>query len=143
FSFIKTLVKVEPEPLSSFRSLNGSNTVIYVLSGAQQSLEDRFKTAADLYHQGMASKILILSRTGITAYSPMIDRNLTNDEWTVEKLVSLGVPKEDIELVKIENGFFGTFTEAEGISNLVLNRGYKSLILVSSRYHTRRVWESF
>lgn len=130
-------------PLPSIKSQEGSNAVIYVLSGSQRSLEDRFKTAADLHHQGMAFKILILSRSGMTEYSPRIGRNLTNDEWATEKLVSLGVPKEDIELVKIKNGFFGTFSEAEGISNIALNRGYKTLILVSSQYHTMRVWESF
>lgn len=142
-SFIKTLVKIEPALPASIPSLKESNTVIYVLGGSQPSLENRFKTAADLYHQGMAFKIFILSRTGMTVYSPIVGRNLTNNEWATEKLVSLGVPKEDIELVKLEKRFFGTFSEAEGISNLVLNRGYKTLILVSSQSHTMRVWESF
>jgi uncharacterized SAM-binding protein YcdF (DUF218 family) len=91
----------------------------------------------------MSPKILILSRSGITAYSPQLGRNLTNNEWAVKKLESFGVPEAAIEPVKVEDRFFGTFSEAEGISGLVLNRGYKTLVLVSSQYHTMRVWESF
>ena len=86
---------------------------------------------------------MILSRAGITAYSPALGRNLTNDEWSADELESFGVPKPDVEAVKIENGFFGTLSEAESIPKLVSDRGYTVLILVSSPYHTMRVWESF
>ena len=117
--------------------------VLYVLGGSQKSLKFKFKTAADLFHKGICKKILILSRTGKTEYSVSLGRNLTNDEWSLLKLKEFGVPAEDVEAIKIKEGFFGTFAEAKGISSLIKNRGYKSLLLVSSPYHTQRVKISF
>ena len=73
----------------------------------------------------------------------MLKRNLTNNEWAINKLIELGVEKEDIEAVQIEEGFFGTSSEAKSIPQIVKGRGYSNLILVSSSYHTMRVWVSF
>lgn len=137
------LVIVKPFDDAIYKSTSKSDSVIYVLGGSQDSLENKFKTASDLYHQGMAGKILILSRHGITHYAPLIKRNLTNDEWAVRRLVSHGVKDVDIELISIKEGFWGTFNEAKHISDIAIKRGYKKLILVTSSYHTMRVWKSF
>ena len=112
---------------------------LYVLGGGQTSLKYRYKTVADLFYKGICKRILILSSTGKTEYSRSLGRNLTNDEWSILKLKEFGVPKEHIEPVKIESGFFGTFTEAKGISSLIKIRGYKSLLLVSTPYHSHRL----
>jgi len=116
---------------------------IYVLGGSQRSLELKYKTVADLFHKGICKRILILSRPGKTEYIKSLRRNLTNDEWSLLKLKEFGVPAEDIEAIKIKEGFFGTFAEAKGISSLIKSRGYKSLLLVSSPYHTHRLKISF
>ena len=117
--------------------------VLYVLGGSQKSLKFKFKTAADLYHKRICKRILIVSRPGKTEYSVSLGRNLTNDEWSLLKLKEFGVPAEDVEAIKIKEGFFGTYSEAKGISSLIKSRGYKSLLLVSSSYHTHRVKISF
>jgi len=116
---------------------------IYLLGGPQRSLEYKFKTAAELYHKGISRKVIILSRPGITEYSPDLQRNLTNDEWSILQLERFGVPKQIIEPISMKEGFFGTFTEARAISNLVKNRDYQSIVLISSSEHTRRVKISF
>jgi len=116
---------------------------IYALGGSQSSLKFKFKTAATLYHDGICKRILILSRPGITEYSPDLQRNLTNDEWSILQLERFGVPKQIIELISMKEGFFGTLTEAKGISMLIKKRGYKSVILISSPYHTHRVKITF
>jgi len=116
---------------------------IYVLGGSQKSLEYRFKTAAGLFHKGICKNIWILSRPGKTEYSPSLGRNLKNDEWSILKLKEFGVPKEFISPIKVKEGFFGTFAEAKDVSSMLKNEGFKSLLLVSSSYHTRRLKISF
>lgn len=126
-------------------SLPSSATVdaSYVLGGSPRSLEYKFKTVADCYCKGICKTILILSRPGITEYSPSLGRNLTNNEWSILKLKIAGVSEKDIELVDMEPGFFGTLTEAKHIARLAERRGYESLMLVTAPYHTKRVKVSF
>lgn len=116
---------------------------IYVLGGPQGSLKFKFNRVATLYHDGICKRILILSRPGITEYSSILGRNLTNDEWVIQKLNELDIPKNSVELISIESGFFGTLSEAKGISKLIKKRGYKNIVLISSPYHTHRVKISF
>lgn len=116
---------------------------IYVLGGGTRSLQHRYKTAADLFHKGISRDILILSRPGITEYSSSLGRNLTNDEWSMRTLGEFGVPEEYIEAIEMEGGFWGTFSEAQGISSLVKKRSYKSVLLISTHYHTQRVKITF
>lgn len=116
---------------------------IYVLGGGEESLSYKYQTAARLYKEKVANKILILSQNGITRFSPELGRNYTNNEWSVEKLKNLGVPEDKIEFVKLGEGFFGTMKEAKYVSDLVRQRGYKSILLISQPFHTRRVQISF
>src|SRR3989337_2204979 len=118
-------------------------TLIYVLGGNQDSLLSRFRKAASLYHQGFSKRILMLSRPGITEFNPELGRNFTNDEWAIRELERLNVKKEDIEPVTVQANFFGTLSEAEDISNIARERKCNRLILVTSDYHTRRVFDSF
>jgi hypothetical protein len=137
------LTKVDTSPNTTRGSYQESKTVIYVMGGSEESLNHRFKIAADLYHLGLSKRILLLSREGITHYDPSLGRNLTNDEWSVRRLVDFEVKREDIEPIVLRRRYFGTFTEAKVISDIVLKRGYKNLILVTSSCHTMRTWLSF
>jgi len=116
---------------------------IYVLGGSEGSLRERFNIAARLYHEKVAVKLMTLSRPGITAYDPVRGRNLTNDEWSREELIRLGVRSSDIEVIYAGEGFFGTLAEAKEVARLTPGRGYRRLILVTSEHHTRRAWLAF
>jgi hypothetical protein len=63
--------------------------------------------------------------------------------FTKEYAKEYGVPEENVEPIKIDEGFFGTFSEAKGISSQIKIRGYKAILLISSREHTYRVKISF
>jgi hypothetical protein len=106
-------------------------------------VEFKYRTAADLLHRGISNRIWILSRPGKTEFSRSLGRNLTNDEWSVLKLKEFGIPEENVEPIKVDEGFFGTFTEAKGISSLLKSRGYKDIVLISSEYHTKRIKTCF
>ena len=140
---LERLVSTKPMPEDFNTVRPNSKRIIYVLGGSQNSLTHRFKTAARIYQERGAQKIFILRRPGITEYDPLLGRNLTNDEWSVKRLEDLGVQKEHVELLSLNYGFFGTLTEARGVSQEVVNRGYDVLIIVSSPYHTARVRGSF
>ena len=132
------------KPLPESLSMQGqNNAIIYVLGGGQGSLPPRFRKASSLYHQGFSQKILILSRPGITEFSPDLGRNLTNDEWAIRELERLGVRKEAIETVPVRSSFFGTMCEAIVLSEIARVKGCNRLILVTSDFHTRRAFLSF
>jgi hypothetical protein len=135
---IETVIPPGPDAASG-----ESATMIYVLGSAQERLTFHFRTAADLYKQGIGNRIFILSRPGITEYSPKLSRNLTNDEWSVRELAALGVPAGDVEAVPVPSGFFGTFREGGRISRLARERGNKRLVLVCSPHHAKRVHLTF
>jgi hypothetical protein len=121
-------------------SVSADRGVVYVLGGTPDSLERKFETAARLVRERKAEQILVLSREGLMSFSPARNRNLTANEWAVHKLAALGVSVGKIEFVALEQGSFGTWSEARG---LAAKGGFHHLILVTSRYHSRRVWESF
>jgi uncharacterized SAM-binding protein YcdF (DUF218 family) len=128
---LKELLRAE---LIRENSKNIPKTVdaIYILGGAENSLELKFQTAAELYHKGICKKILIPRRPGITEYSSLLRRNLTNDEWAIRQLEKLDIPKTSIEL-----------TEAKTISELAVRRRYRNVLLITSPCHTHRVKVSF
>ena len=134
---LNELIYIDPPP-------SGTKVdAIYVLGGSQRSLDIKYKKAAELFHKGMCKRIWVLSRPGKTEYSSFLGRNLTNDEWSILKLKEFGVPEEDVEAIKIKEGFFGTFSEAKAISSIIKSRGYEDIVLISSYDHTYRAKISF
>ena len=116
---------------------------IYLLGGSPKSQVFKYIKVSDLYRRGVSDRIWILSLGGITEYDHRVGRNLTNNEWSLFKLKQVGIPEENVELINVKEGFFGTFSEAEAISALLEERGYQSILLIAQPYHTHRVKISF
>lgn len=134
---LSKLISLEPLPIAA------KVDVVYILGGNQVSLLYKYKTVADLYKRGLINRIWVLSRDGYTEYSPSLRRNLSNDEWSLVTLKNFGVPEKKIEIKKVNECFFGTYSEAKDISEFVIKDYYNSILLISSPYHTRRLKESF
>lgn len=130
-------------PPGEEREADRSATLVYILGGNQDNLLSRFTKASALYRRGVAGKIHVLSRPGITEFSPELRRNLTNDEWSARELEKLEVEKGDVVPVRVEPSFYGTLAEARRVSGLIREAGCRRLVLVSSFYHTRRSYDSF
>lgn len=143
YSLGRKLVMEKPMPAGFSKQESKTTTLIYVLGGNQDGLISRFRKASSLYHQGLSKKILILSRPGITEFNQELGRNLTNDEWSIRELEKLNVRKEDVEPASVKKGIFGTLSEAKDLSDIVRKKGCHRLILVTSDYHTRRVFTTF
>jgi uncharacterized SAM-binding protein YcdF (DUF218 family) len=116
---------------------------IYILGGTQKSLKRKFEKAAEIYNERLRVEVLFLHVDGITGYSRDMQRNLTNDEWAILNLRDLGILLQDIECITMNEGFFGSFSEAEAVSKLSRTRQYEGIILITSPYHTRRVKLTF
>jgi len=117
--------------------------VIYILGGNQTSMELKSKTASEFFQNGMCNKIWIMSGSGITEYSKKLGRNWTKNEYAIKQLKESGIPKKNIELVKVQEKFFGTLSEAKDISSLIQQKQFKSILLIAQPYHTHRVNISF
>lgn len=124
-------------------SLSSRGDVVYVLGGTSDSLEAKFRTAAALVRGGKAARVLVASQQTLMGYSPNLGRNLMANEWVEERFAALGVAADAIDYVNLEAGYFGTWSEAETLSRVLKDRGFRRLILVTSPYHSRRAWESF
>lgn len=116
---------------------------VYILGGDQESLKSKYKFLSNLYFQGCCKEIVILSRPGITEYSSSLKRNMTNDEWSYMILDKYGIPTGNIQTLQVESDFFGTFAEAEFLTRMAEEKSWKSLLLITSSHHTKRVTESF
>ena len=116
---------------------------VYILGGSQASLKEKYKTVARLYAREICKEIDIPSRKGKTEYCRALRRNLTNDEWSLRILNKYRVPTENVKIVNVAPGFFGTYSEARGVSRIAEEKGWKSLLLITSPHHTKRVKKSF
>jgi uncharacterized SAM-binding protein YcdF (DUF218 family) len=116
---------------------------VYVLGGSPRSTYKHLITASDLYKKKKTSCILLFKKNAKTEYDPILHRNLTNNEWEIRYLKKWGVPDSAIKIIPIHEKFFGTLSEAQDLSNYFIRSNYKSVILVSSPCHSRRVSNSF
>jgi uncharacterized SAM-binding protein YcdF (DUF218 family) len=112
---------------------------IWVLGGSSAYLE-RTQKAAELYRQGVSNKIFIIDDGVRGGWNDGEKRNLPFFEISKRELVANGVDESAIEIVK-PNGD-GTNYEATYFSGIEYNK-IKSLILVTSPYHTRRALWTF
>jgi hypothetical protein len=122
---------------SFYRKIDSEKHLLYVLGG-QSCLKQKYVVAADLFYKGYTKKIMVLSVPGITEYNASLDRNLTNDEWSIKQLKSLGMLQKDIEFVYIPDNYFGTLSEAKTIDEFAIKREMKRIILICSSYHSKK-----
>ncbi|HEX2958330.1 MAG TPA: ElyC/SanA/YdcF family protein [Chitinispirillaceae bacterium] len=116
---------------------------LYILGGSTTSTERHIKKAVALYHQHKTDRILIFDSKAKCDYYPLLKRNLTRNEWVIKKLTTGGIPEDQIDIAPVKEIFFGTLSEARDVSRYLRAKKYKSVILLSSPCHSRRISETF
>lgn len=109
---------------------------IVVLSG---SIPDRILEAVDLFRAGLAPVIVLCGEPANEGIRQLGARGVTlpwGHELNASIAVQLGVPEEALIVVDRPPG--STFTEARAIIDGLVGRGARSMLLVTSEYHTRR-----
>lgn len=102
---------------------------VIVLLGDDNFYADRATHAAQLLRQGVAPEIVASGRR--------LRPNASLSELMEHDLIERGVPKEKVE--KFTHDASDTIEEAEALEKLATQRHWKSLVIVTSNYHTRRV----
>jgi uncharacterized SAM-binding protein YcdF (DUF218 family) len=111
---------------------------IAVLAGSSTFVE-RTEHAANLFKQGRADKILLTNDNQRGSWSEAKQQNPLYVESAAERLQSLGVPAERIEILWQANS--STYDEALRLKEYGNTHKLRSLLVVTSAYHSRRaVW---
>ena len=112
-----------------------SADVIVVLSGSRAYVE-RTNEAAELYRQGRAPIVLLTNDYQRGGWSSALQRNPYFVERATDELVKQGVPAEKIRIVP--GVASSTREESELLKNYASSQGFRSILVVTSAYHSRR-----
>ena len=119
---------VVSEPLASADAL-------IVMAGAPV-YADRIQHAAGLFRSGRARRVLLTDDGLKRAWSRELQRNPTSMEQGLAALERAGVPRDRIEV--LPGIVHGTIDEARAVKRYVSDSGARSLVVVTSWYHSRR-----
>lgn len=113
---------------------------IFVLGGSLTYIE-RTRKAAELFKKGIAPKIFLTNDGGQGGWNQKEKRNPYFYESARWELMAQGVPENAIEVLPevVES----THDEAILFEKILLERNLKSILLVTSAYHTRRTFSTF
>jgi uncharacterized SAM-binding protein YcdF (DUF218 family) len=121
------------------RKLEKADAII-VLSGSAV-YQERTRKAASVYRSRVSPIIVLSDDGGEAGWSHVEERNPKFVELATRSLVDQGVPPESI--VEMEADVTGTKEEAAAFRNEALKRRWKSVLIVTSAYHTRRALNTF
>jgi uncharacterized SAM-binding protein YcdF (DUF218 family) len=125
------IVKHEPQ----------SSDLIVCLAGGNI---ERGLASAELYKAGMAPRIFMAQEETPDGYERLKEKGVSypvNIDLLVMMLEGLGVP--DSAIFTSDRTVHSTYNEALAIRDFIRNKGYRSLILVTTPIHTRRSWLTF
>jgi uncharacterized SAM-binding protein YcdF (DUF218 family) len=114
---------------------------ILCLSGAPV---ERGLASAELYKKGLAPKIIITRETQPDGYARLKSMGIDYPEardLLLKVLVGLGVPTSAI--ISDDKTATSTFVEAELVKMIIEKQKYRTIIIVTSPYHTKRAWLTF
>lgn len=112
-----------------------------LILGGSATFTERAQKAAELYRKGIAAKILLTDDGGFAGWSRAEQRNPKFVELARAALIEQNVPAGAIEIIAptVE----GTIDEAREFAGLAKAENLKSVLLVTSAYHTRRARWTF
>ena len=113
---------------------------ILVLAGSSV-YQERARKAAAIYKQGVAPKIVLTDDGKKGGWSKIEKRNPPFVELARSVLIDEGVPAVAIEIIKPSGS--GTIHEAQITREKAQESNWKTILLVTSAYHTRRALWSF
>lgn len=114
---------------------------IVVLAGSRA---ERWMEALDLYKDRIAPHIVLSSDRMEGAEFELRRRGIhlpRHSDLVREAMIQLGVPQEAVEV--LPSAVDNTASEATDVRAIAIARGWKRLLVVTSKYHTRRARFAF
>jgi len=105
---------------------------------------ERGLATADAFQKGLAPQIFMAREESVDGYDLLRERGIDypgDVDLMVMLLEQLGISRS--VFLTSDRTVDSTIDEAEYIRDLVIEKGYKSLILVTSPTHSRRAWLTF
>jgi len=123
-----------------------SDAVVVLCTGVEYY--PRLVEAADLFRKGLAKKVVINGNRKTDALRDLEGRGFKECcpwyEDYVRILGILGVPRKDILAIDAEDAY-DTVSEARIVGSTLIKKGFKRLIITTSKSHTRRanyIWSN-
>lgn len=113
---------------------------ILILGGASTYVE-RTQKAVELYQSGVAAKIFLTDDGERAGWSRLEKRNPPYVELAQKRLIFLGVPAQNIEILQPQVA--GTIDEARILLAKSQTEKLNGILIVTSAYHTRRALWTF
>jgi uncharacterized SAM-binding protein YcdF (DUF218 family) len=113
----------------------GRADALVVLSGSA-AYSQRAAEAATLYKEGRAPLVLLTDDGVLGGWSEAEQRNPRFVELAAAELTRGGVPAESVKVLGARPT--STYDEAEAVRAYAAGRGLRSLVVVTSAYHSRR-----
>ena len=108
---------------------------IVVLSGSA-NYKERAREAARLLLEGRSQRILLTNDNARGPWSSAEQQNLFFYERSIEEIRNAGVPGDKVEL--LPKPVLSTYEEAELARRYAEEHGLRSVLIVTSAYHSRR-----
>jgi uncharacterized SAM-binding protein YcdF (DUF218 family) len=115
-------------------SLTSADAIV-VMGGSATYIE-RTTWAARLYREGRAPMIILTNDGMRGGWNEREERNLPYYELAANELRAQGVPADKIQVISAAAS--GTYEESLGVRAFATHNGLKSLLIVTSAYHSRR-----
>ncbi len=122
-----------------------SDTAVILNTGVEYY--PRLIEAASIYKKGLVKKIVINGNRKTDSLRELeamgFERSCPWYEDSVRILEVLGVPGYDVIHVSAEDAY-DTVSEAEAVGEDIVKQGYEKIILITSKFHTRRaahIWK--
>ena len=110
---------------------------LVVLAGSSTYVE-RTDYAAQLFNAGVAEKIVLTNDNLPSGWSAAQERNPLFVERAADELRRQGVPAEKIEI--LPGAVSGTYDEIMRVREYAVEHKFRSILVVTSGYHSRRAW---
>jgi len=115
--------------------------LIVVLNGRDT---ERSLATVDLYNQGYSNLIVMsigYKQPGSDEFWKRVGGNFNGKVFFQRAIEAMGIPEESFRFIR--NGVSSTYDEALATREFLKKNGYKSILIVTSKWHSRRAYLTF